>query len=153
VKVVINDSYRALYDAAHRPASPAPPAIGGETRQASVRNGLESLTGDAPDLVLIHDAARPFIDTPTIDRTIEALQEHQGALVAVQVVDTLKRADGKFSGGDRDRTGLWRAQTPQLPLRADPGGASHGGFRPEIDRRRRGGRGGRNQGGGWSPAS
>src|SRR3982750_409308 len=70
------------------------PALGGETRQASVHNGLESLIDNPPDLVLIHDAARPFLDAPTIDRTIDALQEHDGALVAVQVVDTLKRADG-----------------------------------------------------------
>jgi 2-C-methyl-D-erythritol 4-phosphate cytidylyltransferase/2-C-methyl-D-erythritol 2,4-cyclodiphosphate synthase len=78
-----------------------------------VHNGLESLTGNPPDLVLIHDAARPFIDSPTIDRTIDALQDHDGALVAVQVVDTLKRAEGKFSGETVDRAGLWRAQTPQ----------------------------------------
>jgi len=113
VKVVINDSYRELYDAATTGLPLLAPALGGETRQASVHNGLESLTGSPPDLVLIHDAARPFIDAPTIDRTIEALQDHDGALVAVQVVDTLKRAEGKFSGETVDRTSLWRAQTPQ----------------------------------------
>lgn len=113
IKVVISDSYRALYDSAAAGLPLLPPALGGETRQASVRNGLESLAGDPPDLVLIHDAARPFIDAPTIDRTIDALQEHDGALVAVQVVDTLKRAEGRYSGETVDRTGLWRAQTPQ----------------------------------------
>jgi len=113
VKVVINDSYRALYDSATIGLALLAPALGGATRQASVRNGLESLSDNPPDLVLIHDAARPFIDAPTIDRTIEALSEHEGALVAVQVVDTLKRAEGKFSGATVDRTGLWRAQTPQ----------------------------------------
>jgi 2-C-methyl-D-erythritol 4-phosphate cytidylyltransferase/2-C-methyl-D-erythritol 2,4-cyclodiphosphate synthase len=113
VKVVINDSYRALYDSATTGLPLLAPALGGETRQASVRNGLESLTDNPPDLVLIHDAARPFVDAPTIDRTIDALHSHDGALVAVQVVDTLKRADGKFSGETVDRTGLWRAQTPQ----------------------------------------
>jgi len=113
VKVVINDTYRALYDSATAGLPLLAPALGGETRQASVHNGLESLLGDSPDLVLIHDAARPFIDAPTIDRTIDALQDHDGALVAVQVVDTLKRAEGKFSGATVDRSGLWRAQTPQ----------------------------------------
>jgi 2-C-methyl-D-erythritol 4-phosphate cytidylyltransferase/2-C-methyl-D-erythritol 2,4-cyclodiphosphate synthase len=113
VKVVINETYRALYDEAVTGLDLPPPAMGGATRQESVRNGLESLAPDRPDLVLIHDAARPFIDNPTIDRTIDALREHDGALVAVQVVDTLKRADGKFSGETVDRTGLWRAQTPQ----------------------------------------
>jgi 2-C-methyl-D-erythritol 4-phosphate cytidylyltransferase/2-C-methyl-D-erythritol 2,4-cyclodiphosphate synthase len=113
VKVVISDSYRELYDSATTGLPLLTPALGGETRQASVHNGLESLTGNPPDLVLIHDAARPFIDAPTIDRTIDALQDHDGALVAVQVVDTLKRAEGKFSGETVDRTSLWRAQTPQ----------------------------------------
>jgi 2-C-methyl-D-erythritol 4-phosphate cytidylyltransferase/2-C-methyl-D-erythritol 2,4-cyclodiphosphate synthase len=113
VKVVINDSYRELYEAATAGLPLLAPALGGQTRQASVRNGLESLLGNPPDLVLIHDAARPFIDAPTIERTIDALQDHEGALVAVQVVDTLKRAEGKFSGETVDRTGLWRAQTPQ----------------------------------------
>jgi len=113
VKVVINDSYRALYDSATTGLPLLAPALGGETRQASVHNGLESLIDNPPDLVLIHDAARPFIDGPTIDRTIDALGEHEGALVAVQVVDTLKRAEGKFSGATVDRTSLWRAQTPQ----------------------------------------
>jgi 2-C-methyl-D-erythritol 4-phosphate cytidylyltransferase/2-C-methyl-D-erythritol 2,4-cyclodiphosphate synthase len=113
VKVVINDSYRELYESATAGLPLLAPALGGQTRQASVRNGLESLLGNPPDLVLIHDAARPFIDAPTIDRTIDALQDHEGALVAVQVVDTLKRAEGKFSGETVDRTGLWRAQTPQ----------------------------------------
>ena len=73
VKVVINDSYRALYESATAGLPLLSPALGGETRQASVHNGLESLIGNPPDLVLIHDAARPFIDGPTIDRTIDAL--------------------------------------------------------------------------------
>jgi 2-C-methyl-D-erythritol 4-phosphate cytidylyltransferase/2-C-methyl-D-erythritol 2,4-cyclodiphosphate synthase len=113
IKVVINDTYRTLYDAATSGLKLLPPAMGGSTRQQSVRNGLESLSNDAPDLVLIHDAARPFIDVATIDRTIDALQVEDGALVAVPVVDTLKRADGRFSGETVDRTNLWRAQTPQ----------------------------------------
>ena len=113
IKVVINETYRALYDDAVTGLNLLPPAIGGATRQESVRNGLESLAGEKPDLVLIHDAARPFIDVPTIDRTIDALAQHEGALVAVAVVDTLKRASGEFSGATVDRTGLWRAQTPQ----------------------------------------
>ncbi len=124
VKVVINNTYRELYESATTGLPLLDPALGGETRQASVHNGLESLTGSPPDLVLIHDAARPFIDAPTIDRTIDALLDHDGALVAVQVVDTLKRAEGKFSGETVDRAGLWRAQTPQ-GFRFDPILAAH----------------------------
>ena len=86
---------------------------GGASRQASVFNGLEQLAGQRPDLVLIHDAARPFIDAGTISRTIAALAEQKAVLVAVPVVDTIKRAqDGKV-GDTVDRRDLWRAQTPQ----------------------------------------
>jgi 2-C-methyl-D-erythritol 4-phosphate cytidylyltransferase/2-C-methyl-D-erythritol 2,4-cyclodiphosphate synthase len=117
VRVVINDSLRDLYDNAVAGLSLMPPVAGGQRRQDSVRLGLESLVAEKPDLVLIHDAARPFIDPDTIDRTIETLGRHDGALVAVPVVDTLKRGvdeDGtSFSGATVDRTGLWRAQTPQ----------------------------------------
>lgn len=117
VRVVINASFRDLYDQAAAGLDLLAPVQGGKTRQESVRLGLESLASEAPDYVLIHDAARPFIDAGTIDRTIDALARHAGALVAVPVVDTLKRgrADGDvtFSGTTVDRAGLYRAQTPQ----------------------------------------
>ncbi|MDY0874249.1 bifunctional 2-C-methyl-D-erythritol 4-phosphate cytidylyltransferase/2-C-methyl-D-erythritol 2,4-cyclodiphosphate synthase [Dongia rigui] len=117
VRVVINDSLRDLYESAVAGLDLLPPVAGGQRRQDSVRAGLESLAAEAPDLVLIHDAARPFIDAATIDRTIDTLAAHDGALVAVPVVDTLKRGaqDGTdmFSGATVDRNGLWRAQTPQ----------------------------------------
>lgn len=117
VRVVINESMRDLYDAATAGMDLMSPVAGGQKRQDSVRLGLESLVGEKPDLVLIHDAARPFVDAGIIDRTIDTLSSHHGALVAVPVVDTLKRgaeADGvPFSGATVDRSGLWRAQTPQ----------------------------------------
>jgi 2-C-methyl-D-erythritol 4-phosphate cytidylyltransferase/2-C-methyl-D-erythritol 2,4-cyclodiphosphate synthase len=115
VRVVIHPDDRALYDEAAHGLRALPPVAGGAERQDSVRLGLESLEGLAPDRVLIHDAARPFIDAATIDRTIDALDRGNGALVAVPVVDTLKRAgaDGATSAGTVDRAGLWRAQTPQ----------------------------------------
>jgi 2-C-methyl-D-erythritol 4-phosphate cytidylyltransferase/2-C-methyl-D-erythritol 2,4-cyclodiphosphate synthase len=117
VRVVINESLRDLYDAAVSGLDLMAPVAGGQKRQDSVRLGLESLAGEHPDLVLIHDAARPFIDAGIIDRTIDTLAAHDGALVAVPVVDTLNRgaaADGAtFSGATVDRSGLWRAQTPQ----------------------------------------
>ena len=111
--VVINPSYRPFYEAAVAGLDILPAVNGGATRQESVRLGLESLAASAPDLVLIHDAARPFLDAATIDRTLDSLAEHTAALVAVPVVDTLKRADGTFSGVTVDRKDLWRAQTPQ----------------------------------------
>jgi 2-C-methyl-D-erythritol 4-phosphate cytidylyltransferase / 2-C-methyl-D-erythritol 2,4-cyclodiphosphate synthase len=94
--------------------------IGGETRQQSVRNGLEALAGDPPDLVLIHDAARPLIGQETLDALLEAMQSHDGAIVAVPVADTLKRAGSKGEIVETvPREQLWQAQTPQAFRYAD----------------------------------
>jgi 2-C-methyl-D-erythritol 4-phosphate cytidylyltransferase/2-C-methyl-D-erythritol 2,4-cyclodiphosphate synthase len=81
-----------------------------------VRVGLESLADRPPEKVLIHDAARPFIDAATIARVIAALDQAPGAIAALPVHDALKRAgDGAspFVAGEAERAGLWRAQTPQ----------------------------------------
>jgi 2-C-methyl-D-erythritol 4-phosphate cytidylyltransferase/2-C-methyl-D-erythritol 2,4-cyclodiphosphate synthase len=104
--------YRTATEAlAHRLA---PPIHGGGTRQESVRLGLEALAGAAPSLVLIHDAARPFVGRDVICRVIDALSRHAGAIAAEPVTDTLKRASSSGTiAGTVDRTGLWRAQTPQ----------------------------------------
>ena len=78
-----------------------------------MRAGLEALAAAAPSSVLIHDAARPFVDAPLISRVIASLDAHDGALPCLPVTDTLKRAsEGRITGTvERDR--LWRAQTPQ----------------------------------------
>ncbi|AHB48804.1 2-C-methyl-D-erythritol 2,4-cyclodiphosphate synthase [Hyphomicrobium nitrativorans NL23] len=90
------------------------PVIGGATRQESVRLGLEALSADAPDLVLIHDAARPLVSPDTIQGVLDALRNHEGALAAQPVADTLKRAHGDGTVSDTlSRNGLWQAQTPQ----------------------------------------
>ena len=91
-----------------------PPVVGGATRQASVRAGLEALADEAPDLVLVHDAARPFLSAAVLDRTIAALGSSDAALVGVRLVDTLKRADPDDRViGTVPRDGMWAAQTPQ----------------------------------------
>ena len=117
VRVVINPAFRDLYDAAVAGLGLPEPVAGGASRQDSVRNGLEALADSAPDHVLIHDAARPLIDDATIDAVIAALDHHPAALAAVPVADTLKRGKGGLDGGlvtgTVDRSGLWRAQTPQ----------------------------------------
>lgn len=91
------------------------PVAGGETRQQSVLAGLEALTGAEPDLVLIHDAARPFVDARTIDRVLASLEDGAtGAVAGVALADTLKQVDD--TGQIRTtvpRGGLWCAQTPQ----------------------------------------
>ena len=92
----------------------AAPVIGGETRQVSVLKGLESLAGQPPDIVLIHDGARPFVDAALIGNVIAALVDADGALPVTLVTDTIKRSlDGKTVGGTEDRTQLFAAQTPQ----------------------------------------
>ncbi|WP_353860783.1 bifunctional 2-C-methyl-D-erythritol 4-phosphate cytidylyltransferase/2-C-methyl-D-erythritol 2,4-cyclodiphosphate synthase [Azospirillum formosense] len=113
VRVVINPAFRDLYDAAVAGLDLPEPVAGGASRQDSVRNGLEALAESAPDLVLIHDAARPLIDSETIDAVIAALGTHPAALAAVPVIDTLKRGTDGLVAGTVDRGGLWRAQTPQ----------------------------------------
>ena len=90
-----------------------PPVAGGATRQASVYAGLQALIGHAPDIVLVHDAARPLIPPATIPALLAALNDAPGAIPAVPVADTLKLvANGRIST-TVPRDGLFRAQTPQ----------------------------------------
>ncbi len=97
-----------------------PPVYGAETRQASVLNGLVELSKYNPQKVLIHDAARPFIDHATIDKTLNTLETHKAALVAIPLSDTLKKANDRNTVKlTIPRSGLWRAQTPQAFQFAD----------------------------------
>lgn len=86
---------------------------GGETRDASVRKGLEALSDVAPDLVLIHDAARPCISMRVINNVLDALKTNPGAAPALAVSDALWRGKDGAVSDTLDRTGLYRAQTPQ----------------------------------------
>ena len=88
--------------------------VGGETRQESVRRGLEALSAQgSPDFVLIHDAARPFCPLDVIDRLLKALETNSAAVPALPAADTLMRGKGKHLGDTVDRTHLNRIQTPQ----------------------------------------
>lgn len=89
------------------------PAIGGETRQASVFAGLKALEEVAPDTVLIHDAARPFPSSDLIGRVIDGLRGSAAVIPALPVTETLKRADGNKIIETVDRSTLRLAQTPQ----------------------------------------
>ncbi len=94
IQIVIHPDDRALYETSV-PAGASKllePALGGETRQASVRLGLIALEEKIqPDRVLIHDAARPFVDGDMIARVSRGLRFAPGALPALQVSDTIKR--------------------------------------------------------------
>ena len=86
---------------------------GGATRTASVRAALARLD-PACAVVLVHDAARPFVTTEEIDAVIAAVQQGTGAVPALPVADTLKRSDdGLHVAATVPRDGLWRALTPQ----------------------------------------
>jgi 2-C-methyl-D-erythritol 4-phosphate cytidylyltransferase/2-C-methyl-D-erythritol 2,4-cyclodiphosphate synthase len=116
VRAVIHPDDKASYEEAIAHLSSTKllePVNGGATRQKSVCLGLESLSDGSPDLVIIHDAARPFVSHEIINKVIEALGRSKGAIVAMPVNDTLKRSDGDFIVTTIDRTALWRAQTPQ----------------------------------------
>jgi 2-C-methyl-D-erythritol 4-phosphate cytidylyltransferase/2-C-methyl-D-erythritol 2,4-cyclodiphosphate synthase len=90
-----------------------PPVAGGATRQASVRAGLEALAASPPALVLVHDAARPFVPAGTVAALLAALADQPGAIPAQPVTDTLKRAEAGRISATVPRAGLFRAQTPQ----------------------------------------
>jgi 2-C-methyl-D-erythritol 4-phosphate cytidylyltransferase/2-C-methyl-D-erythritol 2,4-cyclodiphosphate synthase len=90
-----------------------PTVPGGAARQDSVRAGLEALLPYGPDVVLVHDAARPFLPEGTVRALLGALATHPGAVPAVPVADTLKRAVGGTIAATVPRDGLFRAQTPQ----------------------------------------
>jgi len=118
VQVVIHADDRTLYAEAMAGIASAkllPPVSGGATRQQSVLAGLNAVRALKPNAVLIHDAARPFVSAADIDGVCTALGDHAGAIVAVPMVDTLKRGRGDPATIDATvaRDSLWRAQTPQ----------------------------------------
>ncbi len=90
---------------------------GGDIRQDSVRNAMKALPAADEDIVLVHDAVRPLIDADTIERTIESVENHHAAIVAVPAVDTIKQvertADGAIITSTIPRERIVLAQTPQ----------------------------------------
>ena len=112
LQVVIGADQSREYGSAMQGLDCLPPVGGGATRQQSVRNGLEALARHKPDLVLIHDAARPLVSSALIARVIAALEDSDAAIPLLPVADTLKReTNGAWTTVPRD--GLLRAQTPQ----------------------------------------
>lgn len=114
IKVVIQEETREFYDESAAGMTLSPACIGGATRQQSVHNGLESLaTESAPDRVLIHDGARPFVSADLIARVTTALEAGPAAIPALPVTDTLKEAESGLVVATPERSRYWRAQTPQ----------------------------------------
>ncbi len=108
IVLVVHPDYEAMVD-----CTDIDIVHGGETRDASVFNGLTALEGSDCDKVLIHDVARPCLPQAIIEDVVNALDEHSGAAPALAVTDALwKGADNNVSG-TQERDGLFRAQTPQ----------------------------------------
>jgi 2-C-methyl-D-erythritol 4-phosphate cytidylyltransferase/2-C-methyl-D-erythritol 2,4-cyclodiphosphate synthase len=103
----------AVAAAPHAAPLLTPPAFGGATRQASVRNGLEALAPLAPDVVLIHDGARPFVTPGLIARAVAAALRFGAAIPATSVTDTIKKVEGDRIVASPDRATLRAVQTPQ----------------------------------------
>ncbi len=135
IQPVIHPDDDALFREAVGDLTLLTPVSGGATRQASVHAGLNALAaqGPAPDVVLVHDAARPFLSASLIGRAIAAVETARAAVPALPVSDTVKTVDphGRVTG-TLDRTTLRTIQTPQ---------AFH--FAPLLDAHRRAAQAGR----------
>lgn len=114
VQPVRNPDDGALFDDAAAGLKYHPPANGGTTRQISVRAGLEALAVDAPDIVLIHDAARAFVTKDVISRAIDAALTTGAAIPVIPVTDTVKLiGENGVVEATPSRAHLRIAQTPQ----------------------------------------
>ena len=109
VRVVIGAGQDGLASAALGDRDVGGRIIGGAERADSVRAGLAAI---GAGVVLVHDAARPFCPPAVIDRLLDALDKHDGAVPALPIVDTLAKARGPIDAMV-DRAGLVRIQTPQ----------------------------------------
>jgi 2-C-methyl-D-erythritol 4-phosphate cytidylyltransferase / 2-C-methyl-D-erythritol 2,4-cyclodiphosphate synthase len=114
VQPVIHPDDAALFRAAAAGLDVLEPVFGGATRQASVRAGLEVLSSRGPNLVLVHDAARPFASPALISRAIAAAGACGAAIPAIPIADTVKTVDSSgVVTGTIDRAQLRLVQTPQ----------------------------------------
>jgi 2-C-methyl-D-erythritol 4-phosphate cytidylyltransferase/2-C-methyl-D-erythritol 2,4-cyclodiphosphate synthase len=116
VQPVIHPDDGARFAAATADLTLLAPVFGGATRQASVRHGLEALAPLKPDLVLIHDAARPYASAALVSRAIAAVAATGAAVPVMPLADTVKSVDasGKLIEATLDRTILRTVQTPQV---------------------------------------
>lgn len=118
ITVILAETDQWFESAAGVLAAKVHTVTGGETRAHSVRNGLRFLAENHSDTdwALVHDAARPCLSASRLEKFLEqGLASENGAILAVPVGDTLKRAgDANEILATVDRNGLWAAQTPQL---------------------------------------
>lgn len=120
VRVVIREDHKNLYEQAVLPLLDAKllhPTYGGKRRQDSVRLGLESIVDVSPDIVIIHDACRPFISGKTISNVISFLNENdkttQGVVPATSITDTMRVVVDNSIKSHVCRNTVKALQTPQ----------------------------------------
>ena len=113
VQTVIGTNQRAAFEDAAQGLKVATPVVGGASRQESCRIGIEACEPSKPDIVLLHDAARPFVSNESISAIIAALREADGAIPALPVADTIKQANDGIVEMTLDRSKLYTVQTPQ----------------------------------------
>jgi 2-C-methyl-D-erythritol 4-phosphate cytidylyltransferase/2-C-methyl-D-erythritol 2,4-cyclodiphosphate synthase len=90
------------------------PVPGGEFRSQSVLNALKALSDAPPDIVLIHDAARPCITADMVTNLIESSKDGEAATLAHSAIDTLREVENGLISGEIDRTKIVNLETPQL---------------------------------------
>jgi 2-C-methyl-D-erythritol 4-phosphate cytidylyltransferase / 2-C-methyl-D-erythritol 2,4-cyclodiphosphate synthase len=114
VQPVIHPDDKDLYKSAIEGLHLLMPVNGANSRQGSVRAGLEALQSHSPDLVLVHDAARPFVSEALITRAITAARASAAAVPVIGVTDTVKTVDATgVVTGTIDRAIVRMVQTPQ----------------------------------------
>jgi len=114
VQTVIHPDDAGLFRDATTGLDLAEPVCGGATRQASVLAGLKALEALKPDLVLVHDAARPFASSVLVSRAIDAARTSGAAIPALPVTDTVKSVDANGTvTSTLERASLRIVQTPQ----------------------------------------
>ena len=113
VQAVIGEGHEAMFAEAVQGLNVPLPVIGGATRQDSCRIGVEAVARHNPSIVLIHDAARPFVAHSLIGDVIAWLDQFPAVVPGMPVVETLKLAPGGVVSRTVDRAGIWTAQTPQ----------------------------------------
>ena len=114
IQPVIHPDDKLLFETASAGLTLLPAAPGGVTRQASVRAGLAALAAQKPDIVLVHDAARPFASAALVSRAIAAVEATGAAIPALPVTDTIKRAGQDNCVAETlARENLRLVQTPQ----------------------------------------
>jgi 2-C-methyl-D-erythritol 4-phosphate cytidylyltransferase/2-C-methyl-D-erythritol 2,4-cyclodiphosphate synthase len=110
---IINPLDLELYKSATIGLNIMDPVFGGDRRQDSVRNGLEAINHLNPTKVLIHDAARPFVNKRTISGVVEELDYSRGVVPGLLIEDTVKKCEDSKVLWTIDRSNLWSTQTPQ----------------------------------------